>query len=185
MFCKNGQTTSKNFHSLITSNLFRQQIGNTSSTFEPQNSNNRNPPFDFLAGSYDSRPQSFPSNSEIRGIPSIESRHAKRQSISPSVEDLLTAWNTYGPFVPRLIAQRALPEPQVAVTLQRNMMDIGGNLGMLSIGELPAGVNTSDLTWVFLRGYPSGLDSSEVHSFSFCPRRHFGLTVFAVSRSIH
>ncbi|KAJ3502218.1 hypothetical protein NLJ89_g8983 [Agrocybe chaxingu] len=41
----------------------------------------------------------------------------------------------------------------VSVTLQRNTVDIGGNIGMLSIGELPPGVNASELTWVPLRAY--------------------------------
>jgi phytepsin len=59
-------------------------------------------------------------------------------------------------------------------------MNIGGNLGMLSIGELPTGVKTSDLTWAPLRSYstelgglPAPADSpSEVRFFV---RRHFGL----------
>jgi hypothetical protein len=43
------------------------------------------------------------------------------------------------------------------VSLKRNSIDVGGNLGVFSIGELPAGVNSSDLTWVPLRGYSSGV----------------------------
>jgi len=41
----------------------------------------------------------------------------------------------------------------IAVTLQRDAMDIGGNPGILSIGELPASVHSSNLTMVPLRSY--------------------------------
>lgn len=148
---------SKNVNSVITSRLIRLAVNTTSSTTLEQRSNNQHLAYDFLPGSYDSRRQTFPSISEILGIPSTESRHVTRQSISPSVLRILAGWNTLGPFVPRLIAERALPEPQVAITLQRNTIDIGGNFGMLSIGELPVGVKSSDLTWVSLRNYSDAL----------------------------
>ena len=41
----------------------------------------------------------------------------------------------------------------IAVTLQRDTIDVGGNVGLLSIGELPAGINTNALTWVPVRAY--------------------------------
>jgi hypothetical protein len=149
--------------SAITSRLLRQRAANTSTLEEPQNSNSRFP-FGFSEGSYDSRRRTPPTISEILGVPHTESRHVTRQSVSISVQDVFTAWNTFGPFISRLAGERALPEPLVAVTLQRNVIDIGGNLGMLSIGELPTGVKTSDLTWVPLRGYGSFADSPEVNS---------------------
>lgn len=40
-----------------------------------------------------------------------------------------------------------------SITLQRDSVDIGGNVGQLSIGELPANVQTDSLTWVPLRAY--------------------------------
>ncbi|THG96042.1 hypothetical protein EW026_g5721 [Hermanssonia centrifuga] len=40
-----------------------------------------------------------------------------------------------------------------AITLQRDTVDIGGNVGSLSIGELPNGIQTDSLTWVPLRAY--------------------------------
>lgn len=41
----------------------------------------------------------------------------------------------------------------VTITLQRDTVDIGGNLGMLAIGELPAGIDNGSLTWAQVRGY--------------------------------
>lgn len=38
-------------------------------------------------------------------------------------------------------------------TLQRDTLDIGGNVGLLSIGELPAGIQSDSLTWVPVRAY--------------------------------
>jgi len=40
-----------------------------------------------------------------------------------------------------------------SVSLQRDTMDIGGNVGMLSIGELPSGIVADNMTWVPLRMY--------------------------------
>lgn len=48
-----------------------------------------------------------------------------------------------------------LTAPMATITLQRNTVDIGGNLGMLSIGELPSGVTNDSLTWTPVRGYPT------------------------------
>lgn len=39
------------------------------------------------------------------------------------------------------------------VTLQRDTIEIGGNAGQLSIGGLPPGVQSDNLTWVPVRGY--------------------------------
>jgi hypothetical protein len=40
-----------------------------------------------------------------------------------------------------------------AITLQRDTVEIGGNVGQLSIGGLPPGVQNGSLTWVPVRGY--------------------------------
>jgi len=69
--------------------------------------------------------------------------------------DLLLPVGEVGPFLPRLIIQGVLSQPMVVVSLQRNSIDVGGNLGMLSIGELPAGIDSSALTWIPLRRYSS------------------------------
>ena len=75
------------------------------------------------------------------------------QSLFPSVDDILASFAGDGPLLPRLILTGALASPVVAISLQRDTIDIGGNQGMLSIGELPAGLAMEDLTWVPLRGY--------------------------------
>lgn len=69
------------------------------------------------------------------------------------MDDVLASFASSGPLLPRLILTGALASPIVAISLQRDTVDIGGNQGMLSIGELPAGIVTEDLTWVPLRGY--------------------------------
>jgi len=69
------------------------------------------------------------------------------------VDDILASFASNGPLLPRLILTGALASPIVAISLQRDTVDIGGNQGMLSIGELPAGLAMEDLTWVPLRGY--------------------------------
>ena len=39
------------------------------------------------------------------------------------------------------------------IIFQRDTIDVGGNAGMLSIGEMPSGVSEDKLTWVPLRNY--------------------------------
>lgn len=96
-------------------------------------------------------------------LPSKKS--SKRQSSSsssPSLTDLLNSFATNGPLASRL-AQSALAAPQFTVTLQRDTIQFGGNVGMLSVGELPPGVSNDSLTWVPIRGYTAaqgGIDSS-------------------------
>lgn len=43
--------------------------------------------------------------------------------------------------------------PMFTVTLQRDTVEVGGNAGILSIGELPGGVKNESLTWVPVRTY--------------------------------
>lgn len=73
------------------------------------------------------------------------------------MESFIESFDTFAPFLPRLIAQGVIPDPLIAITLQRDTNDIGGNFGMLSIGELPPGVNSSHLTWSYLRNYTTDL----------------------------
>ncbi|KAI0066911.1 acid protease [Artomyces pyxidatus] len=79
---------------------------------------------------------------------------ATRQSTSPpSVSDVLATFSTNGPLISRLASTGILTFPGVTITLQRDTVDVGGNQGMLSIGELPSGLSEDNLTWVPLRGY--------------------------------
>ena len=67
---------------------------------------------------------------------------------------LQSSIESYGPLIPRLVAEGKLDYPLFSITLQRDSIEIGGNEGMLSIGQLPPTVSTDSLTWVGVRGYP-------------------------------
>ncbi|KAH8996251.1 acid protease [Lactarius akahatsu] len=95
----------------------------------------------------------FPDLSRIRGRRTLVTRGTSGGSSSPSVGEALASFATNGPLLPRLILTGALASPIFAISLQRDTVDIGGNQGMLSIGELPAGIAAENLTWVPLRGY--------------------------------
>lgn len=108
--------------------------------------------------SVDSSRSKIPSFANIFNLPSVESRHRAREpGTSSLVKSAFASWSVIGPFLPRLVMQGALAQPMVAISLQRNSIDVGGNLGMMSIGDLPAGVNSSEMTWVPLRGYSSDM----------------------------
>lgn len=47
-----------------------------------------------------------------------------------------------------MVAQNSLASPMITIALQRDTVDIGGNMGVLSIGELPEGVKNESITWV-------------------------------------
>ncbi|EKM52972.1 uncharacterized protein PHACADRAFT_259144 [Phanerochaete carnosa HHB-10118-sp] len=80
--------------------------------------------------------------------------HAKRQNSTVlSSPEFIESFATLGPLFARLISQHALAQPMFATTLQRDSIDIGGNIGQLSIGELPSGIQSDSLTWVPLRAY--------------------------------
>ena len=97
--------------------------------------------------------RTFPDLSRIRGRRTLVTRGTSGRSLSPSVGDALASFATNGPLLTRLILAGALASPIFAISLQRDTVDIGGNQGMLSIGELPAGIAAENLTWVPLRGY--------------------------------
>ncbi|KAK0451304.1 aspartic peptidase domain-containing protein [Desarmillaria tabescens] len=65
------------------------------------------------------------------------------------------SYASMGPFVVRLVAKAELNAPMFTVTLQRNTISREGNVGQLSIGELPAGIKNESLTWVPIRSYSS------------------------------
>ncbi|KAI0247392.1 aspartic peptidase domain-containing protein [Lactifluus subvellereus] len=95
----------------------------------------------------------FPDLSGIRGHHTPVTRSDWDRSFSPSVNDVLASFATNGPLIPRLILAGALASPIVSISLQRDAVEIGGNQGILSIGELPAGIAAEDLAWVSLREY--------------------------------
>jgi hypothetical protein len=78
---------------------------------------------------------------------SSKSHHHRRQQSASSA--MISSFSTLGPLLTRL----SLAAPMFSVILQRDSIEIGGNLGQLSIGELPEGVKNDSLTWVPVRGY--------------------------------
>ena len=95
----------------------------------------------------------FPDLSEIRGHRTQTMRSGWDRSQMPSVNDILASFATNGPLLPRLILAGALVSPIVAISLQRDTVDISGIQGILSVGELPADIAAEDLNWVPLRRY--------------------------------
>lgn len=87
--------------------------------------------------------------------------HTPRQS-SSIIPGLLSSYASIGPFLSRLVAQGSLASPMVTITLQRDSIDVGGNLGVMAIGELPEGVKNESLTWVPVRGYTT--DQGGLHA---------------------
>lgn len=77
---------------------------------------------------------------------------AAMQSLA-TVEQLLNTFVTNGPVIARMALSGLLSEPSFTVTLQRDTLDIGGNIGMLSLGELPETVQNDSLVWVPVRLY--------------------------------
>jgi hypothetical protein len=78
---------------------------------------------------------------------------AARQSSTTNATDVLHTIASLGPLIPRLVATGALAAPLVTIMLQRDTFDISGNVGLLSLGELPSSVQEDRLTWVPLRTY--------------------------------
>ena len=67
---------------------------------------------------------------------------------------IFRAWSAFGPFLARFVTAAQLTLPMYTLTLQRDSIQVGGNVGMLSIGEMPSGVSEDSLTWVPIRAYP-------------------------------
>ncbi|KAG6836291.1 hypothetical protein H0H93_009431 [Arthromyces matolae] len=107
-----------------------------------------------------------------------QSKHKTRQTVSQSSafsQAVASSYTRTAPLLSRLVSTKSLASPQFAVTLQRDTVDVGGNNGLLSIGELPSGVANNSLTWVPLRrysedegGFPAPPDSpSEVYPITW------------------
>ncbi|KAI0794938.1 aspartic peptidase domain-containing protein [Abortiporus biennis] len=80
--------------------------------------------------------------------------HTKRQTAPLlSSHEVIQSFGVYGSLPSRLVNEHILHSPLVAITLQRDTIDVGGNVGLFSIGELPFGLTSDSLTWVPIRAY--------------------------------
>lgn len=102
----------------------------------------------------------FPSFTNLSHIydssaPSADSAKPQRRqsSMAAFTHAILDSFSTTGPLLTRLIQAGRLSRPMFTVSLQRNTIEIGGNVGQLSIGELPEGISEDNITWVPLRAY--------------------------------
>ncbi|KAK7051989.1 peptidase A1 domain-containing protein [Favolaschia claudopus] len=103
------------------------------------------------------------SNYGTRFFPNLGNLVSARKRAFASAAELtnavLRSYSTFGPAVTRMVTTNSLAAPMFAITLQRNSVDIGGNAGMLSLGELPSGTQNSSLTWAPVRRYPNALQA--------------------------
>ncbi|KAJ6607703.1 aspartic peptidase domain-containing protein [Mycena sp. CBHHK59/15] len=128
-------------NSVIWNKIFASKFSSSSS--QPR----RSAPRRFLSSNYGTR--FFP---DLGNLLLGRKRAASSAELTNAV---LRSYPTEGPAVTRLVTTQALAAPMFTVTLQRDTVDIGGNAGVLSLGELPASVQNSSLTWVPVRKYPA------------------------------
>ncbi|KAF7369314.1 Peptidase A1 domain-containing protein [Mycena venus] len=83
----------------------------------------------------------------------------KRASSADLTKAVLQSYSSYGPALTRMVTTKSLVAPMFTITLQRDTLDVGGNAGVLSLGELPDGIQQSALTWGYVRGYPGALQA--------------------------
>ena len=57
-------------------------------------------------------------------------------------------------FLTRFVTAAQLTLPMYTLTLKRDFIQVRGNAGILSIGEMPSGVSEDSLTWVPILAYP-------------------------------
>lgn len=94
----------------------------------------------------------FPNLRFPKEAPHTSQQHSYRET--RSISDLVfDSYSDIAPFLGRLIATNQIDGPLFSVTLQRDTIDIGGNSGQISVGELPLGVENGNLTWVPVRRY--------------------------------
>jgi Eukaryotic aspartyl protease len=93
--------------------------------------------------------QDFP---DISWLDPPSTRHA-RQISSSIVPAVFHSYATIAPLLARLAVTNALSLPMFTVALQRDTVEIGGNVGLLSIGELPGGIKNESMTWAPVRLY--------------------------------
>jgi len=82
----------------------------------------------------------------------IQNAVASENSKPDTSDDFLLATSTDGPLLSRMAMSGQLEQPMFAISLQRDTVEIAGN-GRFSVGQLPAGVDESSLTWVPVRLY--------------------------------
>ncbi|KIJ93822.1 hypothetical protein K443DRAFT_377715 [Laccaria amethystina LaAM-08-1] len=95
----------------------------------------------------------FPSLSDYFPSPGEQTQQTSSKFSSP-MTTILPSWSVFGPLLTRFVTAAQLTLPMFTVTLQRDSIQVGGNAGMLSIGEMPSGVSKDSLTWVPIRAYP-------------------------------
>lgn len=111
-----------------------------------------------------SRQAHFPDLSFLDAYSAHTDQYSAR-GIETLSDKIFRSYHDIAPFLGRLITAKEI-DPMFVVTLQRDTIEIGGNAGQLSIGGLPPGVQSDNLTWVPVRGYtqdqgglPAPLDS--------------------------
>lgn len=119
---------------------------------------------DKFAASESSSVRSLPrrllsSNYATRFFPDLSKlASARKRAPSKAVTTaVLQSYPSEGPALTRMVTTNSLVSPMFTISLQRDTLDIGGNAGILSLGELPTGVAASSLTWAPVRGYPGAL----------------------------
>ncbi|KAH9991300.1 aspartic peptidase domain-containing protein [Russula vinacea] len=65
-----------------------------------------------------------------------------------TTDDFILGTADEGPLLSRLAMSGALEQPMFSVTLQRDIIDVSGSNGALTVGRLPDGIDNSSLTWV-------------------------------------
>lgn len=94
----------------------------------------------------------FPNLTNINNIHALATHTSQTSSTSSS--PVFRSFYDTGPLLSRLVLAKQLPLPIFTITLQRDTVDIGGNVGLLSIGQLPDGIHNDSMTWVSVRSYP-------------------------------
>lgn len=180
-------------HSVIWTNLYNAQVAGGTTIRSREHEDDQEPtrfrkpqlklgtPFP----KFDFHIPKFPTIPTLIGSSPPSSSHAHEtrqqsssQSVSSGMQVVFDSYHTLAPFLPRLIANNVLAQPMISVTLQRDNVDIGGNVGMLSIGELPPGIANTSMTWVPLRlytrsegGLPAPTNSPNEVGLLFCSGR--------------
>ena len=98
----------------------------------------------------------FPDPSAKRSLGNAAANlNAVARSRPASVNDLLDLVPIAAPIVPRAVVAGTLSQPMFSVTLQRDTIDPGGNVGMLTLGGLPDTVDPAGILWSDVRLYDS------------------------------
>ncbi|KAF8476662.1 aspartic peptidase domain-containing protein [Russula ochroleuca] len=90
----------------------------------------------------------FPSGSQVQATV-IDARFN-----NPSTtDDFILGTVDDGPLLSRFAMSGSLEQPMFSVMLQRDIIDVSGSNGSLTVGKLPDGIDNSSLTWVPVRLY--------------------------------